>query len=470
LTRNVYDINATATIDPDGPFSFTLVTGYRRFDSNEVFDADGTQAWYLEFAEDARGKQFSTEARVNYESPKFRAFGGINFFREDGSQRVPFSAEEGIYLQCAARLVPGLPCINSAGVVTAAQATAILTRGAASVLPYSSEFKNSADMRNLSLFADATFIPVPQLEITAGGRVLWESRTSYFFTRAPNSVISRAPLLPQVDTNGGTFGASGNNSAFLPRANILFRASDAVNLYLTWSKGRRSPVVQLGAARIGGVPAPLRTDVAAEKITNYEAGIKGAFGPVNVSLGAYYMKYNNFQVTIVTPGAPNRTESAGSASNYGIEAEASARIGKNLSLFANGAYISAKVDKDDRYPAFSGDRFRLQSEWQGAAGGTLTLPLGDAVEMVMTPTVTYRSGVFFELPNNPVTSQGPVTLVNLRAGVQDPNGKWQLLGYATNLGGKDYVLDAGNTGGAFGIPTFIRGLPRLYGVEAVVRF
>jgi outer membrane receptor protein involved in Fe transport len=470
LTRNVYDINATATIDPDGPFSFTLVTGYRRFDSNEVFDADGTQAWYLEFAEDARGKQFSTEARVNYESPKFRAFGGINFFREDGSQRVPFSAEEGIYLQCAARLVPGLPCINSAGMVTAAQATAILTRGAASVLPYSSEFKNSADMRNLSLFADATFIPVPQLEITAGGRVLWESRTSYFFTRAPNSVISRAPLLPQVDTNGGTFGASGNNSAFLPRANILFRASDAVNLYLTWSKGRRSPVVQLGAARIGGVPAPLRTDVGAEKITNYEAGIKGAFGPVNVSLGAYYMKYNNFQVTIVTPGAPNRTESAGSASNYGIEAEASARIGKNLSLFANGAYISAKVDKDDRYPAFSGDRFRLQSEWQGAAGGTLTLPLGDAVEMVMTPTVTYRSGVFFELPNNPVTSQGPVTLVNLRAGVQDPNGKWQLLGYATNLGGKDYVLDAGNTGGAFGIPTFIRGLPRLYGVEAVVRF
>ena len=470
LTRNVYDVNATASYSPDGPFSFTFVTGYRQFDSNEVFDADGTQAWYLEFAEDARGKQFSAEARINYTAPKFRAFGGINFFREDGSQRVPFSTEEGIYLQCAARLIPGLPCINSAGVVTAAQATALLTRGAATVLPYSSEFKNSADLHNLSLFADATWIPVPQLEITAGGRVLWESRTSYFFTRAPNSVISGAPLLPQVDTNGQTFGASGNNSAFLPRANILFRASDAINLYLTWSKGRRSPVVQLGATRIGGIAAPLRTDVAAEKITNYEAGVKGTFGAVNFSLGAYYLKYNNFQVTIVTPGAPNRTASAGSASNYGIEAEASARVSGNLNLFANGAYISAKVDKNDRFPAFSGDRFRLQSEWQAAAGGTLTLPLGDAFELFMTPTVTYRSGVFFELPNNPVTSQGPVTLVNLRAGVQDPNGKWQVLGYATNLGGKDYVLDAGNTGGAFGIPTFIRGLPRLYGVEAVVRF
>ncbi len=470
LKRNVYDINATAKYDPDGPLSFTFVTGYRQFDSNEVFDADGTQAWYLEFAEDARGKQFSAEARVNYDSPNFRAFGGINYFREDGSQRVPFSTEEGIYLQCAARLVPGLPCINAAGVVTAAQATALLTGGAASVLPYSSEFKNSAELHNVSVFADATWIPVPRIELTLGGRLLFEDRNSGFFTRAPNSVISRAPLLPQIDTGGQTFTANGNNNAFLPRANLLFRATDEINLYLTWSKGRRSPVVQLGAQRVAGVGRPLRTDIAAEKITNYEAGIKGAFGAVNASIGAYYMKYDDFQVTIVTPGAPNRTESAGSATNYGVEAEISARLGDNFNLFANGAYISAKVDEDPRYPAFSGDRFRLQSDWQAAAGGTVRLPISDAIEIFATPTVTYRSSVFFELPNNPVTSQGPVTLVNLRAGLQDPKGKWQLLGYATNLTDKQYVLDAGNTGGAFGIPTFIRGLPRLYGVEGVIRF
>jgi outer membrane receptor protein involved in Fe transport len=283
-------------------------------------------------------------------------------------------------------------------------------------------------------------------------------------------VISRAPLLPQVDTGGQTFEVNGNNNAFLPRANLLFRATDEINLYLTWSKGRRSPVVQLGAQRVNGVGRPLRTDIAAEKITNYEAGIKGAFGAVNASIGAYYMKYDNFQVTIVTPGAPNRTESAGSATNYGVEAEISAQLGRHLNLFANGAYISAKVDEDPRYPAFSGDRFRLQSEWQAAAGGTVKLPISDAIEIFATPTVTYRSSVFFELPNNPVTSQGPVTLVNLRAGLQDPKGKWQLLGYATNLTDKQYVLDAGNTGGAFGIPTFIRGLPRLYGVEGVIRF
>jgi outer membrane receptor protein involved in Fe transport len=63
-----------------------------------------------------------------------------------------------------------------------------------------------------------------------------------------------------------------------------------------------------------------------------------------------------------------------------------------------------------------------------------------------------------------------VTLVNLRAGVQDPGGKWQLLGYATNLFDKAYVLDAGNTGGAFGIPTFIAGEPRYFGAAFSIKY
>jgi outer membrane receptor protein involved in Fe transport len=469
LTRNVYDVNLTARYTLSDTTSITQIIGYRRFDSNEVFDADGTQAWYLEFAEDARGQQLSSETRISYAGETLRAFAGVNVFHESGSQRVPFSSEEGIFLQCAARLIPGLACINAAGVVTAAQATAILTRGAATVIPYSSEFKNSAIIDTYSTFADVTWVPVPRLELTAGARLLIEDRQSGFFARIPASVITKGPSLitGQVDTLGQTLKARGDFQAFLPRANILWRATDWANLYATYSRGRRSPVVQLGA-RAGGLPN--RTDVGAETVTNYEAGVKFFAGSVTGSVGAFMMKYKDFQVSLVRPGLPNQTVSAGSATNKGVEAEVSARLGSNLSLFANGAYIDARVDENPAFPTFSGDRFRLQSEWQGAAGGTLTVPLTKRLEAFATPTVTYRSGVFFELPNNPVTSQGPVTLVNLRAGIQDPAGKWQLLGFATNLLNKNYVLDAGNTGGAFGIPTFIRGLPRLFGIEGVVRF
>jgi len=472
LRRNVYDLNLTASYAPQGAWSFTGIAAYRNFDSNEVFDADGSQAWYLEFAEDARGEQMSMEGRVNYTSDRFRAFAGGNYFWETGFQRVPFSSEEGTFLQCAARLIPGLPCVNNAtGVVTARQATALLTSGAATVLPYSAVlFTNSADIETFSLFADATFIPIPEIEINVGGRWLTEERKSGFSSLIPNTVITRGPLVPGgVNTNGQVLRGEGRFNAFLPRANILFRATDNLNLYATYSRGRRSPVVQVTAARVAGQVVPNERVFPAELLDNFEIGLKGSAAGVNFTLGAYLMTYRDFQISVLQQGLPPRIENA-DATNRGIEAEISAVLSPNVFVFANGAYINARINDDAAFGNFAGDRFRLQSEWQGAIGGTFSLPLADTVELFVTPTVTHRSSLFFELPNNPVTSQGPVTLANLRGGVRHPDGRWEVLGYATNLFDNQYLLDAGNTGGAFGIPTFIRGLPRLFGVEAVYRF
>lgn len=472
LTRNVYDLNLTSSYKIDESWSVTAIAGYRNFDSLEVFDADGTQAWYLEFAEDARGEQLSFEARTNYTSDTFRAFFGANYFWETGFQRVPFSSEEGIFLQCAARLVPGLACINNAtGVVEAARATAILTGGAATVLPYAAElFNNSATIDTFSVFADATFIPTPRLEINVGGRWLTENRQGGISTNIPNTVITRAPLIPGgINTGGQVLTGRGRFSAFLPRANVLFRATDNVNLYATYSRGRRSPVVQVSAGRTGGVLTPNVRVFPAEIIDNFEGGVKASFGKVNFSLGAYILKYKDFQISVPQQGAPALIVNA-DATNKGIEAEISANISPNLNLFANGAYIDARINDDPRFGNFAGDRFRLQSEWQGSIGGTVRVPVGEKLELFATPTVTHRSSMFFEIPNNPLISEGPVTLVNLRAGIRHPDAKWEIIGFANNLLNKEYVMDAGNTGGAFGIPTFIRGLPRLFGVEAVYRF
>ena len=35
---------------------------------------------------------------------------------------------------------------------------------------------------------------------------------------------------------------------------------------------------------------------------------------------------------------------------------------------------------------------------------------------------------------------------------------------------EEFIIDAGNTGQAFGIPTFIAGPPRFFGVQFSVRF
>ena len=473
LRRDVYDANLTLDWQVADDWTITMVNSYRDFDSLEVFDADGSAAWYLEFAEDAKGHQFNHETRFAYNSDNFRGSFGWNAFIESGSQVVPFSSEEGTFLQCAARVRPELTCILPNGTVDAARATGILTGGRATAIPYTSTFGNIGKNQSYSVFADGTWIPTEALEITAGVRALIEKRRSGFFAVVPRPVLNpaAASLIPgQVDTAGQTFYTEDSFQAFLPRFNVLYRFADGFNGFATVSKGRRSPTVNMAARSTAAGPVANITEIAAENVWNYEVGLKASAGGFSGSIGVYYQKYDNFQVSVVQPNGTTLTQSAGTASNLGVEAEAAYAVTPWLRLFGNVAYIDGGIDNKAEFAAFAGDRFRLQPEWQAAAGFTINADLGGGTRFFATPSITYRSKIFFELPNNPLISQDAVTLVNARAGVSFADERFEIAGFVRNATDEDYLLDAGNTGGAFGIPTFIPAEPRLYGVQVVGRF
>ena len=483
LNREVYDINLTIDHQFDTDWSFTTVNGYREFDSAEVFDADGSAAPFLEFAEIADGWQVSHEGRFTYSGKTLRSSFGWNAFIEDGRQNVPFATEEGTFLQClsslfGAPLVPGVACVAPDGSVPASGVTAILTQGAATAIPYSSVFENRGRNEAYSLFADATWIPFDSLELTAGIRWLTEYRGSAYFARVPNSTLSRAALIPgQIDTDGRSYKADDWFQAWLPRFNALYRISDDVNVFATISKGRRSPVVQVSAARSGGRPVPNVQTIAEENVWNYEGGLKLATGRVSGSVGVYYQVYSNFQVSVAqldangNPTGAFVTQSAGKASNLGVEAELAVDVTDWLNVFGNFGYIDGGIDRNGAFsPAFSGARFRLQPEWQASGGITIDKEFGNGLRVFATPSVTYRSRIFFEVPNNPLISQKKVTLVNARAGVSFADRKYEIAGFIRNATDEDYLLDAGNTGGAFTIPTFIPAEPRFYGVELTAKF
>lgn len=483
LNREVYDLNLSVEYAFADDWTFTTVNGYREFDSAEVFDADGSAAPFLEFAEIADGWQVSHEGRFTYAGSSLRASAGWNVFIEDGRQNVPFATEEGTFLQClsslfGAPLIPGMPCVAPNGSVPAAGVTAIATGGAFQAIPYASLFENQGRNEAYSVFADATWLASDAFELTAGVRFLWEYRKSGFFANVPNSQLSRAPLIPgQIDTGGRTFTADESFTAALPRFNALYRVSEDVNVFATVSKGRRSPVVQVNAARRAGQVVPNVVDVAQEIVWNYEGGVKLASGPVSGSLGVYYQVYDNFQVSVAqldqngNPTGTFVTASAGKASNLGVEAEVAIEVADWLRVFGNVGFIDGGIDRDGAFsPAFSGARFRLQPEWQGAAGFTIDKDLGGGMRLFATPSVTYRSKIFFEVPNNSLISQDAVTLVNARAGVSFVDDRYEIVGFIRNAFNEDYLLDAGNTGGAFTIPTFIPAEPRFYGIQLTARF
>ncbi|WP_426282184.1 TonB-dependent receptor [Sphingomonas sp. NFX23] len=491
LDRNVYDANLTIAAELSPGITFTTVNGYRKFDALEVFDADGGPAAYLEFAEDAKGDQWSHESRFAFEGPKYRASVGWNAFFENGYQRVPFATEEGTYLACSvagayapirsvlnsAGIPTGTGCVAPNGTIPATRATGLLTGGRATAIPYAAEFTNYGNNDTYSVFADATYIPVPALELTAGARLLIEDRQSGYSSIQPNSVIlaglpapftTLTSLLGTANTNGNKFVAEKSFTAILPRFNALLKLNDAVNLYATISKGRRSPVVQLAAQRTAFGVGPNLQVVPQENVWNYEGGIKGRVGPFSGAASVFYQTYDGFQVSVTNNGVTT-TQSAGSAKNLGVELEGNLKLASYLSVFGTFAYIDGGIGDEAANGVFAGNRFRLQPDTTASGGVILRLPVGGAT-VYATPSVTYRTKAFFELPNNPAISTPGYTLVNARAGVEFAQGRYSVGGFVRNATNKRYLIDAGNTGGGFGIPTYIAGEPRFYGVELGAKF
>ena len=476
VERETDDINVTVNWEVSDSLLFTSISAARNFDSLEVFDADGTQAWFLEFAEDAEGDQFSQEFRLLHTGDTLTILAGISYFTEEGSQVVPFSTEESIYLNCLGALGSGLPCINANGSVNLL--TPALTGGASSVLPYSALFSNFGESDTLSVFADLSYSVNDKLEITAGIRYVTEDKTSGYSSMVPNSVLAGAPLLPVVSTDGLMFTANEEFNDWLPRFNILYNLDEDTNVYATISKGRRSEVLdvnsQAGESGVGAIAAI--TLVPAEIIWNYETGIKGQAleRKITYSASIFYQDYSDFQVTQQDDAGTFFTANAGSATNIGLETELRALLGDYFDVFTNLAYIDAEIDNDSENGDLAGNRFRLQPELMTSIGVAYNQPLTNNISLTGSMVYSYRSDIFFEPANTPISglaiSEDAINLVNARIGISNEANRWSVNMFVSNLFDKQYLVDAGNTGGSFGNPTFVAGPPRFVGVEFNMEF
>ncbi|ALQ10271.1 TonB-dependent receptor (plasmid) [Pseudoalteromonas sp. Bsw20308] len=473
VERTVNDLNLTVNWDVSNDLTITSITAGRNFDSLEVFDADGTQAWFLEFAEAAEGDQFSQELRAVYTQNKFTSIFGVSYFEEEGSQRIPFSTEESIFLNCLGVLGSGVPCINNDGSVNIL--TPALTGGAINELPYSLEFTNYGENKAYSAFADVTYAATEALELTAGLRYIKEEKRSGYSSAAPNSVLTQAPLFT-VDTNGETFYGDADYDDWLPRFNALYIINPTTNMYATVSKGRRSEVLEVSSANDeqGSVEASI-SEVPAEIIWNYETGIKGKAldGRLDYSVAVFYQDYSNFQVTLQDDEGVAFSADAGSATNVGAEAEVRALINNEFEVFANTAYLDAEIDDDSNNGNLAGNKFRLQPEWTFSTGLFYSTELSNSLNLTSSLIYSYRSEVFFEPANAPISgldiSQPALGLVSARLGIANGDD-WAVSVFASNLLDKEYLVDAGNTGGGFGNPTFVAGAPRFVGIELTLGF
>ncbi len=224
----------------------------------------------------------------------------------------------------------------------------------------------------------------------------------------------------------------------------------------------------------------------AEEVLSYEIGgaAKLLGGALDLNGSVFYYEYSDFQ-TSVFEGGRLVTVNAGDASAYGFEGQADWRINGFVRLFGNYGYNHSRFDSGAR----EGNSFRLSPDHELAVGGFFAYPIGGAGELFFSPTYTWRSEVFFDDDNDRsdlqterfapgVTIlddfavdevQDAYGLLNARLGFEHASGGWSIEGFAKNALDEEYLIDAGNSGDLFGLPTFIRGPGRLLGVEIKAR-
>ncbi|SOB87267.1 Outer membrane receptor proteins, mostly Fe transport [Sphingomonas guangdongensis] len=282
--------------------------------------------------------------------------------------------------------------------------------------------------------------------------------------------------------NGQVQTAELDNGGFSWRGLARYELSDQASLYGSYARGRR-PQVLVASAPSAPFAAARFNRLPSETVDSFELGLKTALLNRRLFLDAsgFYYKYNNFQTT-EQQGTTFVTTNAGEAESYGVETQGRWNPTADISVFATYAYNHSRFQSGIR----DGNRFRLSPDHAASFGAIVGVPLGaDAGRITLTPSVTWQSRVYFDDDNDlPALQQPPralvadnlqdetqsgYALVNARVGYEAPGG-WQIEAFVENAFDKEYINDAGNTGDGLGLPTFIAGNPRFYGVAATLRF
>ena len=376
---------------------------------------------------------------------------------------------------------------------------------------------NTSETDSFDIFGDITIRLSPEFEIGVGARYSHDSKTTTLSSAVlngrsilggfigalqqpdpirplllgglalPGAANFPAAVLPlfgltfqPTNGNGSVESQDLDDDSFTWRLTARYAPNAVTSIYANYARGRRPEV--LSALPPSAPFGPARFNIVdAETVDSFEVGARTrtAGGTLSLDGAFFYYKYQNFQTTEQV-GTIFVTTNAGEAEAYGFEGQMRWRASPNATFFATYAWNHSRFTFGVR----DGNRFRLSPDHTLSLGAQFGVDVGPG-RLSFVPSVTWQSRIFFDDNNDiPALQQPPNALVpdNIQDETQSGyalvnarlsytlSERYTIEAFVTNLFNEDYILDAGNTGDAAGLPTFIGGQPRMYGVQASVRF
>jgi iron complex outermembrane recepter protein len=420
---------ADLKIDLTNSLTLNSITGWRHFDRHNAEDCDGTSAGLGDCAYNEWDRQISQEVYLTYNTDRWNAVFGVNYFHEDLKNFVPVP-----FPQFTDVFGPGVPLYQQSG---------------------------QMPINAYAAYAQGTYSFTPAFRVTLGGRFSDETRSSTGF-------FANIPPIPQPIDQSKTW------SAFTPKVGFEYDLAKDVLWYASVTNGFKS-----GTFNVGQINPPIDP----EKIWAYETGIKGLFldRRLEATGAVFYYKYTNLQVNKIIALA-TETVNAAAAENKGVELTTRARVTDHLTVDANVTYLDAiftsfnSINPLNTSPNplpqnLSGNMLPGASKVTAGLGAAYAFPLQNGATITPRLDAYYQSKLYFSEFNEDALSQAGVTRLNALLRYDSPSGKWYAQLWGKNVTNKLVATSKILTVALWGYPIYGSvAPPATYGAEAGVKF
>lgn len=324
--------------------------------------------------------------------------------------------------------------------------------------PGSPDYQNSTasflqriNTDSFAAFSEVKFDITDQLSLTGGLRYTNETKKFGLDATSVAAVTGGDPFslfLPEGDfqtVRKKTW------TSFTPKVVIAYEPTPDIHAYASYARGFKSGGFN-GQASVIADTEPFEPEVA----DNFELGLKTDFFDrrLRVNLAAFYIKFNDLQVTGVSEAGTIITNNAADARIKGVEIETVIQPFEGLTLNGSLSLLDPTF-RDYAIEVFdptiqggppffilnlNGERLPNIPKYSATVGANYKYVMGNGSKIYLGADAAFKGNT---LTNELTLRANSHTVVNARVGWASANGHWDISGWVRNLTNETYYVGGG---------------------------
>lgn len=457
-------VRADWEIYPD--VTFTSITAYSEFRMHTNRDIDGLPYFNSLFMGRGKIEAFNQEARLSgIFGDKLDWIVGANYSNDEIQENNS----------------------NPAGGTTIGQAFGI-----------DNTLTNAAmDRKGWAVFASSEYALAADLSVTAGIRYTeiemdfagcsadpgdGSLLMAFAGTAGPGDCITYLDVSSTVPNQGEVIATSEEDNVSW-RLGLNWNTTDDLLLYANVSRGYKSGDIPAITALLESQLQPVKQ----EEVTAYEIGGKATLfdGRMQLNGAAFYYDYRDKQLQTSVQtflGIAEQTVNIPKSTVIGGELELTYRPIDPLTLRAGVGYTDTEIRGS--FPTFTantssvwppapgfnsapfedvgGDPFNAAPTWQGNVDAQYDWRLPNGMGTFVGASASYAGSTLTTIGAADGLRQESYTLIDLRAGLTDSEGRWQVMIYGQNVTDEHYSVGALR---GFDVSGLLAGMPATWGIK-----